>query len=63
MSVCPSVRTEQLGSRWTDFHEIWYLNMFIKHIEEFQVLSKCDQNNGAALYVKTDICTVVAVSR
>jgi len=20
--VCPSVRTEQLGSHWTDFHEI-----------------------------------------
>jgi hypothetical protein len=25
MSVCVrlSVRTEQLGSHWTDFHEIW----------------------------------------
>ena len=22
MSVCPSVRMEQLGSHWTDFHEI-----------------------------------------
>jgi len=22
MSVWPSVRTEQLGSHWTDFHEI-----------------------------------------
>jgi hypothetical protein len=22
MSVCPSVRMEQLGSNWTDFHEI-----------------------------------------
>jgi hypothetical protein len=21
MSVCPSVRMEQLGSHWTDFHE------------------------------------------
>jgi len=24
-SVRPSVRMEQLGSHWTDFHEIWYL--------------------------------------
>jgi hypothetical protein len=23
VSVCLSVRTEQLGSRWTDFHDIW----------------------------------------
>jgi len=23
MSVCPSVQMEQLGSHWTDFHEIW----------------------------------------
>jgi hypothetical protein len=22
MSVCPSIRMEQLGSHWTDFHEI-----------------------------------------
>ena len=28
MSVCPSVRTEQLGSHWTDFREIWYMNFF-----------------------------------
>jgi hypothetical protein len=27
-SVRPSVRMEQLGSHWTDFHEIWYLNSF-----------------------------------
>jgi len=25
---CPSVRTEQLDSDWTDFYEIWYLNIF-----------------------------------
>jgi len=26
--VCPSVRMEQLGSHWTDFHEILYLRIF-----------------------------------
>jgi len=30
MSVRPSVRMEQLGSHWTDFHEIWYLSIFSK---------------------------------
>jgi len=25
LSVRPSVRMEQLGSHWTDFHEIWHL--------------------------------------
>jgi len=25
LSVRPSVATEQLGSHWTDFHEIWNL--------------------------------------
>ena len=27
-SSCLSVRTEQLGSQWTDFHEIWYSSIF-----------------------------------
>ena len=29
-SVCPSFRMEQIGSHWTDFHEIWYLSIFRK---------------------------------
>jgi hypothetical protein len=28
MSVRPSVRMEQLGSVWTDFHKILYLRIF-----------------------------------
>jgi hypothetical protein len=27
ISVCPSFRMEQKGSRWKDFHEIWYLSI------------------------------------
>ena len=34
MSVCPSVRVEQLGSHWTEFHEIIYLSIFWKSAEE-----------------------------
>ena len=32
MSFCLSVRMEQLSSHWTDFHEIWYLRIFLKNV-------------------------------
>jgi len=35
---------EQLGSHWTDFNEIWYLNMFSKSVEKIQVSMKSDKN-------------------
>ena len=44
--VCLSVRTEQLGSHWTNFDETWYLNRFRKSAEKIQVLLKSDKNNG-----------------
>jgi hypothetical protein len=37
---------EQLGSHWTDFHEIWYLNIFRKSVEKIQVSLKSDKNDG-----------------
>jgi len=36
---------EQLGSHWTDFHEIWYLSISRKTIQNVQVSLKCDNNN------------------
>ena len=45
MTVCLSVRVEQLGSNWTDFHEIRYLRIFRKHVEKIQVLLTSDKNN------------------
>ena len=27
-----SVRTEQLGTHWTDFHENWYLSIFLENL-------------------------------
>jgi len=45
MSVRLSVRMEQLGSHWTDFHEIWNLSVR-KSIEKNQVSSKSDRNYG-----------------
>jgi len=42
---CLSVGTKQLGSLWTDFHEIWYLNIFFfKSVEKIPVLLKTDNN-------------------
>ena len=48
--VCPPARQpahiEQLGSQWTDFHEIWYFSNFWKSVEKIQALLKYDKNNG-----------------
>ena len=33
-SSCPSERMEHLGSRWTDFHEIWYLTILRQNIKQ-----------------------------
>jgi hypothetical protein len=32
VSVSSSVRMEQLGTHWKDFHEIWYLNVFFENL-------------------------------
>ena len=32
LHICPSVCVEQLGSRWTDLHEIWYLGDFLENL-------------------------------
>jgi hypothetical protein len=34
LSVCPSVRMEQLDSHWTNFREIRYLSIFLKSCRE-----------------------------
>ena len=44
--VCLSFRMEQLGSYWTDFHEIWYLNFFSKIGPGNLSIVKSDKNNG-----------------
>jgi hypothetical protein len=40
------VRMKQLGSRWMDFHKIWYLIIFRKTVDKIQVSLKQDKNNG-----------------
>jgi hypothetical protein len=45
-SLCLSVRMEQLGSHWTDFHEILYLSIFRKSVKKIRVSLISDKNNG-----------------
>ena len=41
-----SVHTEQLGSYWKDFHDVLYLRIFRKSVEETEISVTYDQNNG-----------------
>ena len=46
LSICLSVRMEQLCSHRTEFNEIWYLNIFRKYVEKIKIPLKSDKNNG-----------------
>jgi hypothetical protein len=47
LSVLPSICTEQLGSNWKNFEEIWYLILFLrKSMEKILVSFKSDKSNG-----------------
>jgi len=48
MAVCLSVRMEQHGCKWTDFHEILYFVIFFskKSMKKIQVPLKSNNNNG-----------------
>jgi hypothetical protein len=43
MPAYPYVRMEQLGSHWTDFHEILYLSIFLKICQENSTCIKIGQ--------------------
>jgi len=45
MSLRLSFRMEQLGSYWTDFHEILHCGIFLKSVEKIQVLLEPDKNS------------------
>jgi len=40
-----SLRMEQLGSQWTDFHKILYLIICRISVDKIQVSLKSDKNN------------------
>ena len=52
LSVRPSVRMEQLGSHWTDFHKIRHLSIFSKNSRENSSFIKIWQE-WRVLYMKT----------
>jgi hypothetical protein len=43
MSLCLSVRMEQLGRNWKHFHKIWYLSIFRKTCQEISIFIKFRQ--------------------
>jgi len=48
-SVRPSVRPSvsmELGSHWTDFHEIWHLRVFRKSVEKIKISLKTGKSSG-----------------
>ena len=55
MSFPPSVHLEQLGSHWTNFHEIWYFKTFRKSVEKFRVLLNLTTMTGT---FHEDVCIV-----
>ena len=56
-----SVRMEQLGSQWTDFHEIWYLSIFSKKLSrKFEFYWKIARITGT---LHEDVCTYLITSR
>jgi len=48
-SVRPLARTGRLGYHRNDFHEVWYLSIFRKSVDEVQVSMKSEKNNGYLL--------------
>jgi len=61
MSVRVSAWNETLGSNWTDFDENWYLNIrkICRENSSFITIGQ----EWRIFYMKTDICTVMIISR
>ena len=45
-----SVCMKQLGSQWTDLHEILYLRILGKYLQKIQVPLKSGKNNGYSVF-------------
>ena len=53
------VRIEQVGFKWTDFHEIWHYRISKKSAEKIQVWLNSEKNNGYLAWR----CAFVMISR
>ena len=58
----PTVRKLQPGSHWTDFHEIWYLNIFRKRIKKIQVSLQPDKNNSHFTWTLMYFCDNISLN-
>ena len=59
MSVRLSVRMEQLGSHWTEFHKIRNLRIIRKYVEKTELSLKSDKKNG---YLSESLYTFLIIS-
>jgi hypothetical protein len=60
LSVCPSLRMQQLGFHWTDFDKTWYLSFFRKSVEKIKMSLKPDKITGT---LHEDVSTFMTISR
>jgi hypothetical protein len=60
-SVCLSVHMKQLGSHWTEFHEIWYLIIFQTPVEKMNLIKIW--HDRRLLYMKTYISISIHIWR
>jgi hypothetical protein len=60
MSVCPSVRMEQLGPHWTEFREILYLGIFRIPVKKLLFHQNLTRITGTS---HEDLCTFMIISR
>ena len=61
-SSCESDRMKQVGSHWTNFHEICHLSTFRKPLAETEVLLNSDNNNGYFTRRTPDIFDHISLS-
>jgi hypothetical protein len=54
LSVRLSVHMKQLGSHWRDFHELWYLNIFLEAVDKIQFSLQHDKKTGT---LHEQLCT------
>jgi hypothetical protein len=53
------VHMEQFGSNWTDFCEIWHLNIFQKSVSKIRVTLKFDKCNRYFMWRPVYICDYI----
>ena len=61
-SVLPSLRMEQLGSHWTDFHEVLVSEYFSENSREKNQILKSDRNNSGTLHEDRYTCFTISRS-